>query len=669
VSRPGPTRTGLRWFSIQFATVLLLLITLFFGYLAYRDNHPATVPSVQATPTAVATPNDHSWPMAGGNAAGTRNVPGPAPAGQPMVLWTADVGSNNNVETGVLAGGVLYWPGNGRLAALDTKTGQRVWFTTEVTGQAAIDGDGLIVPSAAPNGSGYDLVRIRRSDGQVVWRAAAGTLPEQAAVAIADGVGYVPSGQDLLAFDPATGQELWRVPRASAGQAYQSVAGDIGAIGGEVNTLTAFSTNDGDVLWTYQINEESVGRPALANGTVYFRSQGAGELAFYSLDAATGTLKWRVPAAGGNRFSNPAVSDTTVYTVGADGNLYALDAATGATRWTFPTTPADLISAVLAGDTVFITSPQGTLYAVDAASGTERWHFRFDGPIDTPPVVVDGVAYVHSTAGVLYAIGGSASGAVPVASPAAPASVAPAGTPVISGGVAEFLWTIPRDPSTITPVSGPDFDPYGRIWIADGVSKQYRIYDLDGTLLDSWGSAGSDPGQISFDPFLDTEFAADGSFYVLDVGNHRIQKFAPDRSFLFAWGSQGTGDGQFAGGPSDVAIGADGTVYVCDHGNHRIQVFDAQGTYLRQFGSPGRGDGELHQPFGLALDAAGNVYVADTDNHRVEVFAPDGIYLARWGLPGQYFDPWRIVVRGGTAYVNDGDNVDKFKLLPPLDPS
>ena len=66
--------------------------------------------------------------------------------------------------------------------------------------------------------------------------------------------------------------------------------------------------------------------------------------------------------------------------------------------------------------------------------------------------------------------------------------------------------------------------------------------------------------------------SADGTVYVADRTNHRIQRFSATGTFLGKWGSQGDGDGQFKS-PSGVAVGPDGTVYVADTGNHRIQRF------------------------------------------------------------------------------------------------
>ena len=42
--------------------------------------------------------------------------------------------------------------------------------------------------------------------------------------------------------------------------------------------------------------------------------------------------------------------------------------------------------------------------------------------------------------------------------------------------------------------------------------------------------------------------------------------------FLSKWGTEGTGDGQF-GYPRGVSVASDGSVYVSEYRNHRIQKF------------------------------------------------------------------------------------------------
>jgi sugar lactone lactonase YvrE len=58
------------------------------------------------------------------------------------------------------------------------------------------------------------------------------------------------------------------------------------------------------------------------------------------------------------------------------------------------------------------------------------------------------------------------------------------------------------------------------------------------------------------------------------------------KKFQFAIGAQAT-VGQF-GGPASVAVAPDGTVYVADSGNHRIQRFSASGTLPQRVGVIGQ---------------------------------------------------------------------------------
>ncbi len=60
--------------------------------------------------------------------------------------------------------------------------------------------------------------------------------------------------------------------------------------------------------------------------------------------------------------------------------------------------------------------------------------------------------------------------------------------------------------------------------------------------------------------------------YVADTSNHRIQKFTADGTRLLGWGGFGNSDGQF-GFPHDVAVATDGSIYVSDDYNNRIQKF------------------------------------------------------------------------------------------------
>ena len=72
-----------------------------------------------------------------------------------------------------------------------------------------------------------------------------------------------------------------------------------------------------------------------------------------------------------------------------------------------------------------------------------------------------------------------------------------------------------------------------------------------------------------------------------------------------------------------------GYVYVVDSGNHRVQKFEPNGTYLCSWGNRGLTEGQLNFPSGIAVDKEGSVYVIDSGNHRLTKFAPTEEELKR----------------------------------------
>ena len=92
-----------------------------------------------------------------------------------------------------------------------------------------------------------------------------------------------------------------------------------------------------------------------------------------------------------------------------------------------------------------------------------------------------------------------------------------------------------------------------------------------GRFVRKWGGTGSGPGKFSHAQAV--AVAPDGSVYVSDLGNCRIEKFNSQGRFEAAWGSKGTGPGQFTHGPGQIGIGPGGLIYVTDYGANRIEEF------------------------------------------------------------------------------------------------
>jgi DNA-binding beta-propeller fold protein YncE len=157
-------------------------------------------------------------------------------------------------------------------------------------------------------------------------------------------------------------------------------------------------------------------------------------------------------------------------------------------------------------------------------------------------------------------------------------------------------------------------------------------------------------------------------------------------------GIAGAGAGQFSG-PQGVAVDNNpasesfGDFYVVDAGNHRIQKFDSEGHFLLTFGkgvnlstkgdvcsdaeseSCGEGQfgfepGELSVTQGaVAVDSAGTVYVGDFG--RVEKFAQTGEFVSQWPVVGgSGFGPALAISPSNEVFVLDrGDGVHRYDQL------
>ncbi len=209
-------------------------------------------------------------------------------------------------------------------------------------------------------------------------------------------------------------------------------------------------------------------------------------------------------------------------------------------------------------------------------------------------------------------------------------------------GDGEGLFNSPRNVAI-----GPD----GSVYVADSGNARIQKLSADGTFITTWGhlcrmyeeQAGcqsSDGAGGFFDPW-GIAVDRDGFVYVADTWNHRIQKFTAEGQFVAMWGSYGVAEGGSGGeglfwGPRSIAISPEGQIYVGDTGNKRIQVFTADGQFVTQWGGKGTLDGQFDEPVGIAIGADGTTYVADTWNQRVQVFDAQHFFRRTWEIDSWY---------------------------------
>lgn len=193
------------------------------------------------------------------------------------------------------------------------------------------------------------------------------------------------------------------------------------------------------------------------------------------------------------------------------------------------------------------------------------------------------------------------------------------------------------------------------LFITDKSNRSVAKYNFDGTCIKlSDGKNRTEPLEFNGCCGISTCIKMK-RVYIADECNHRIQVLDLNLKPFFKFGTRGSKKKEFEF-PCDVAVTNDGTVYVTDTGNNRVQVFKANGEYIRQFGND-----TLGSPVGICIDDDGRILVADHGNCRVCVFNPNGELIDSFGenekKKAEFVDLYGIAVdSNGKIYTADYGN-------------
>jgi streptogramin lyase len=205
-----------------------------------------------------------------------------------------------------------------------------------------------------------------------------------------------------------------------------------------------------------------------------------------------------------------------------------------------------------------------------------------------------------------------------------------------------------------------------------GMPTKFAEFSVSATALVDIEENGACPALLAGPKSL--AVAPDGDVYVADLGHSRISVFNDQGIYLFSFGTLGPEPGKGKPGefnePSGVAVGPDGTVYVADTWNERIQKFDPKGTYLGEYSGPSYA---FYSPRDVAVDNAGILYVADTGNSMVKVIDQTGKLQEVLGGSGdgrgQFKEVFGMAVNSqGELYVADSGNrlIHKYSAFPGM---
>jgi DNA-binding beta-propeller fold protein YncE len=171
-----------------------------------------------------------------------------------------------------------------------------------------------------------------------------------------------------------------------------------------------------------------------------------------------------------------------------------------------------------------------------------------------------------------------------------------------------------------TPDSHPvdvSFDAAGKAYVLDLSLGEVRVYSTAGTLLATWASYGSGPGQLA----KPTAITVVGSkVYVADSGNHRVQVFALDGQPLLQFGALDSAASHLGSSfnfPRDVEVGPQGQMYVLQSGKSRVTVHDAAGNHTSTLDLSRNAQGKRQQVNAIALGPTGELVYTELSTGTV----------------------------------------------------
>ena len=193
-----------------------------------------------------------------------------------MPIWSSPAVGDGRVFVG--GGGVD--ADNGAVYAVDQATGDEVWTF-------AMDDGTVSTTPAVVDGLVYvttrSLYALDSDNGKPNWTVSDESLSYETAVAVGDGVVYV-GGSTVSAFDAQTGDEIWANTEIDAFLASPVVADDVIYVGSYEGDLLAIDPATGEEIWSTSVlaPDESddrliVNSVAVVDGAIYVSSFPAGD--------------------------------------------------------------------------------------------------------------------------------------------------------------------------------------------------------------------------------------------------------------------------------------------------------------------------------------------------------------------------------------------------------
>ena len=203
--------------------------------------------------------------------------------------------------------------------------------------------------------------------------------------------------------------------------------------------------------------------------------------------------------------------------------------------------------------------------------------------------------------------------------------------------------------------------------------QNIRIFDLNGTYVDSIGTWGSGNDELNNVKGIAVN---DNRIFISNAGNNRVQIFDLNGTYIGSIGTKFTSgthidkygargerlDNNDFSWPAKIAIN-DNYIFVVEEYFNQVKIFDLDGTYVNKFKTLNWAYGD---PLGIAANAT-HVFVADGWRGTADIFDLNGTHVGNVGGESDAFEPCMNTQLDDSGKIRTCSIDQRYRFNSPTD--